>query len=142
MKFHPDVLAAHAEFGGDLETMQKLYEYPDLVSRISQQDAELERLRREVEEFKALFEQRWNTDLRAKKRWQDANPDKPNIWPSRDDLLVWLMDQHAEARKAAFIEAAEIAVSSARDLRNGDAYRFASSHIAARIRAKSEETGR
>lgn len=30
MNFHPDVLAAHAEFGGDLESMQKLYEYPDL----------------------------------------------------------------------------------------------------------------
>ena len=53
MKFHPDVLAAHAEFGGDLETMQKLYDYPDLVSRISQQDAELDRLRREVEEARA-----------------------------------------------------------------------------------------
>ena len=49
MKFHPDVLAAHAEFGGDLETMQKLYEYPELVARISQQDAELERLRRHIE---------------------------------------------------------------------------------------------
>lgn len=30
MNFHPDVLAAHAQFGGDLESMQKLYEYPDL----------------------------------------------------------------------------------------------------------------
>lgn len=30
MNFHPDVLAAHAEFGGDLESMQKLYDYPDL----------------------------------------------------------------------------------------------------------------
>ena len=38
MNFHPDVLAAHAEFGGDLESMQKLYEYPDLK-------AEVERLR-------------------------------------------------------------------------------------------------
>lgn len=38
MKFHPDVLAAHAQFGGDLESMQKLYEYPELK-------AEVERLR-------------------------------------------------------------------------------------------------
>lgn len=30
MNFHPDVLAAHAEFGGDLESMQKLYEYAEL----------------------------------------------------------------------------------------------------------------
>lgn len=40
MIFHPDVLAAHAEFGGDLESMQKLYEYPELK-------AEVERLRAE-----------------------------------------------------------------------------------------------
>lgn len=26
MKFHPDVLAAHAEFGGDLEDMQRKYD--------------------------------------------------------------------------------------------------------------------
>lgn len=38
MKFHPDVLAAHAQFGGDLECMQMCYEYPDLK-------AEIERLR-------------------------------------------------------------------------------------------------
>lgn len=27
MKFHPDVLAAHAQFGGDLGSMQKCYEW-------------------------------------------------------------------------------------------------------------------
>jgi len=31
MKMHPDVLAAHAEFGGDLESMQRCYEWYDLV---------------------------------------------------------------------------------------------------------------
>lgn len=29
-EFHPDVLAAHAEFGGDLPTMQRAYEWYDL----------------------------------------------------------------------------------------------------------------
>ena len=32
MKFHPDVLAAHAQFGGDLESMQKLYDLPDAIA--------------------------------------------------------------------------------------------------------------
>lgn len=32
MKFHHDVLAAHAQFGGDLESMQKLYDWHDLKS--------------------------------------------------------------------------------------------------------------
>jgi hypothetical protein len=36
MNFHPDVLAAHAQFGGDLESMQKLYEYPDLIAAARQ----------------------------------------------------------------------------------------------------------
>lgn len=29
MKFHPDVLAAHTEFGGELEAMKALYDRPD-----------------------------------------------------------------------------------------------------------------
>jgi hypothetical protein len=36
MKIHPDVLAAHAQFGGDLETMQKAYEYTGLKYKISE----------------------------------------------------------------------------------------------------------
>ena len=36
MKIHPSVIAAHAEHGGDLETMQKLYVYPDLVEALKQ----------------------------------------------------------------------------------------------------------
>ncbi|ASJ58946.1 hypothetical protein KEM44_20900 [Sinorhizobium meliloti] len=74
------------------------YDYPKHLP-IEAAD-EIERLQRELAEFTQLFEQRWNTDLRAKKRWQDAHPDKPNIWPSRDDLLVWLMDQHEAAPSA------------------------------------------
>lgn len=35
MNFHPDVLAAHAEFGGNLELMQKCYEHPDLVAEVA-----------------------------------------------------------------------------------------------------------
>jgi predicted RNA-binding protein with TRAM domain len=34
MKIHADVLAAHAQFGGDLETMQRCYEWYDLKSEI------------------------------------------------------------------------------------------------------------
>ena len=49
MKFHPDVTAAHAEFGGDLELMQKCYEYPDLKS-------EVVRLRAVVQEAEPYIE--------------------------------------------------------------------------------------
>ncbi|MDX0424472.1 hypothetical protein GOC88_16555 [Sinorhizobium medicae] len=80
------------------DSVGRPYDYPKHLP-IEAAD-EIERLQRELAEFTQLFEQRWNTDLRAKKRWQDAHPDKPNIWPSRDDLLVWLMDQHEAAPSA------------------------------------------
>lgn len=34
MRIHPDILAAHAQFGGDLESMQKLYAYPDILKAL------------------------------------------------------------------------------------------------------------
>lgn len=59
MNFHHDVLAAHAEFGGDLESMQKLYEYPDLK-------AEVERLRMALDEIATDDEYRDLTAEEAK----------------------------------------------------------------------------
>jgi hypothetical protein len=50
MKIHPDVLAAHAQFGGDLELMQKAYEHPDLVAEVARLRAAL------VEERKRALE--------------------------------------------------------------------------------------
>lgn len=43
MKIHPDVLAAHAEFGGDLESMQKCFEWYDLRSDVVRLSASNER---------------------------------------------------------------------------------------------------
>lgn len=34
MEIHPDVFAAHAQFGGDLESMHKCYLFPDLISAL------------------------------------------------------------------------------------------------------------
>jgi hypothetical protein len=34
MRIHPDVLNAHAQFGGDLGLMQKAYAHHDLVSAL------------------------------------------------------------------------------------------------------------
>lgn len=41
MKFHPDILAAHAQFGGDLPSMQAIYDRPDHVARIAALEAQL-----------------------------------------------------------------------------------------------------
>lgn len=48
MKFHPDVLAVHAEFGGDSPAMQALYDRPDHLARIAELAAENERLTAQI----------------------------------------------------------------------------------------------
>jgi predicted nuclease with TOPRIM domain len=53
MIFHPYVLAAHAEFGGDLESMQKCYEWYDLKAKALLAATEIEALRRENQELRA-----------------------------------------------------------------------------------------
>lgn len=85
------------------------------ASRISQQDAELERLRREL------------ADVRD------------NLAEAEKDTHYWRVE-YDKARKAAFIEAAEIATATATDVRNGDRARFTASHIAMALKKKAEET--
>jgi hypothetical protein len=53
MRIHPDVLAAHAQFGGDLETMQKAYEHPDLVAEVARLRAAIADARNEALESAA-----------------------------------------------------------------------------------------
>jgi hypothetical protein len=70
MRFHPDVLAAHAQFGGDLESMQKLYDHHDCEATIATLRAENEQLRRErdairnetLEEAAKVAEQRYTRE--------------------------------------------------------------------------------
>ncbi len=58
MNIHPDVLAAHAQFGGDLETMQKAYEYTDLVATCERLRAALVEERKRALESAAAFHDR------------------------------------------------------------------------------------
>jgi predicted nuclease with TOPRIM domain len=64
MKIHADVLAAHAQFGGDLETMQRCYEWYDLKS-------EIESLRSRAEKAEAELSRR------------TANPADYRYWEGR-----------------------------------------------------------
>ena len=65
MTYHPDVLAAHAEFGGDLEAMQALYDRPDHEKTIT-------RLEREKEELRAQSDRFCDKYLAALKRAETA----------------------------------------------------------------------
>lgn len=43
-------------------------------------------------ELEAGFDMRWNADMRAIKRWQQATG-KILEWPDHADLCVWLLEQ-------------------------------------------------
>lgn len=123
----------------------------EAASRISQQDAELERLRREVEEAKRTSVGDW-----ANQRENDHLTIKMYEWKARAEAAEAKL---AEARKAAFIEAAEMVEARAaywkgrKPIDNlamtkeqmGEIFlekRLALENIAAALRAKAEETGR
>lgn len=122
-------------------------ERDEAASRISQQDAELERVRRELAEAESERVRLWNEnrDLRGSIAVEKAVADSVKM-------------ELAEAREAAFIEAAEIADGHAAEMRpklakylkkddehSSAVYESAISEavsIAAALRAKAEETGR
>ena len=63
--------------------------------------ADLEEVRRERDELQFGFDLRWKADMRAIARWQEAHPERPNIWPDHADLCVWLLEQIDIAQLAA-----------------------------------------
>lgn len=48
-----------------------------------------------VQDSEFTLEIRWEADMRAIKRWQEANPGNGLTWPDHADLVVWLLDQLA-----------------------------------------------
>lgn len=119
----------------------------EAASRISQQDAELERLRLELEEARRTSVGDW-----ANQRENDHLTIKMYEWKSRAEVAEAKL---AEARKAAFIEAAGIcdqyAIDAEKQAANSasgvahDAMLMASDFcelLAGEIRCKAEETDR
>ena len=78
MNFHPDVLAAHAEFGGDLESMQKCYEWHDL----KEDAAKLRKALRDA--HKALMHYEWYAN--SKSGW--ASPESETLRASVEAALA------------------------------------------------------
>jgi predicted nuclease with TOPRIM domain len=65
MKIHPDVLAAHAEFGGDLESMQRCYEWYDLKTEITSLRSSLKESREENDRLKGERDE-------SSRAWRDS----------------------------------------------------------------------
>ncbi len=50
-------------------------------------------LKAENDELNALFDLRWKADIRAIKRWREANPGNDLVVPDHADLVVWLLER-------------------------------------------------
>lgn len=50
-------------------------------------------MQEEIEDLQRTFDLRWQADMRAIKRWQEANPGNDLTWPDHADLVVWLLEQ-------------------------------------------------
>jgi len=59
---------------------------------LAELQVENERLRAELADKQAAFDIRWNANMRAIKRWQEATG-RTMTWPDHADLCVWLMEQ-------------------------------------------------
>lgn len=77
--------------------LRKLAERGNQLSAIRQQLAEATA---ERDELQATFGLQWKADMRAIKLWQEAHPERKNIWPDRCNMVTWLMEQMDAADRA------------------------------------------
>jgi hypothetical protein len=59
---------------------------------------EVRELTAAIVERDASFDLRWKADMRAIKMWQEAHPERGEIWPDHADMVVWLLEALTEAR--------------------------------------------
>jgi hypothetical protein len=62
----------------------------------------------ERQETEQLFELQAEADRRAVAAWKAAHPDRPLTSPDRCDMVVWLMEELAEARETIRLQHATI----------------------------------
>lgn len=92
---------ATIENGAPGDTLETEKANAGLFAASHEMVAEIKRLREELAEREASFDLRWNADMRAIRMWQEAHPGNDNVWPSHDDLCVWLMEQLDQLKKDA-----------------------------------------
>lgn len=82
------------------------------ADELKDQAAEITRLTDELAEMQAIFDSRWNADMRAILLWQQET-NRTQTWPDHADLVVWLLGQ-LESAKQINVAATEIADAAAR----------------------------
>lgn len=63
--------------------------------------ARVEELEREKAESDLAFDLRWDADMRAIKRWQEAHPGNDLVWPDHAELCLWLLTELERANPSA-----------------------------------------
>lgn len=86
MTFHPDVLAVHAQFGGDLESMQALYDRPDHLATIARLSAELARARAERDRAALVAADEANRADAAEAALAERTKERDEARAERDEL--------------------------------------------------------
>lgn len=64
----------------------------DLLDRLA---TALEQVQEDHDDLDRSFMVRWEADMRAIERWQDAGPGRALTWPDHADMVVWLLEQLA-----------------------------------------------
>jgi len=63
-------------------------------------ESQLEAAQKEIDDFQHSFNIRWDADMRAIKRWQQATGNELT-WPDHADMVVWLLEQLEAVKKIA-----------------------------------------
>jgi len=54
---------------------------------------EIATLKEQVKELEVTLDLIHDADMRAIKMWQEAHPDKENMWPDQAMMVCWLMEE-------------------------------------------------
>lgn len=90
---------ATIENGAPGDTLETEKANAAMFAAIPEIVAELKRLRDEAAEWQQRFDLQWDSDMRAIRMWQEANPGNDLTWPSNDRLCFWLMLQLDDLKK-------------------------------------------
>ena len=75
------------------------------------EDRRLADAERELAEMQQTFDLMWGADQRAIVRWQAAHPGNDLVWPDREKLVTWLLDE-LDRKPGKFHEPSDAAAGS------------------------------
>jgi hypothetical protein len=74
------------------EAVEAILEWSADSARADALAQEVERLREERDELQAVFDLRWEADMRAISKWRDAGPGRELTLPDHVDLVIFLFE--------------------------------------------------